>query len=532
MGVLTDNSQIMSYLFEKFSLDPDKFELKKEGKLVSLEPQVFLLLKLLVENSDRMISKDEIIREIWDGKFVTDASISNRIKFARIAVGDDGKSQNIIRTVHGQGFRFVAEVFNMLSESAAKPALPIGVVPTDAPENPVKNEKPSIVVLPFQVLGGSEACRVLADAVPHDLIQALSRLRWLFVIARGSAFRFRSTVQDPLVVGKSLGVKYLLAGSIEDIGTRFIITTELSDAGTGGVIWAERFEANLDDIHQVRAGIASKVTSSFEVYIPLNEAGNARLSISENLDSWSNFHLGLQHMYRFTQNDNEKATGYFQRAVAKDPRFSRAHAGLSFTSFQSAFLKYSDPQKTLRDARQFAERAVELDPFDPFANFTMGRYFMLQGNLESSVTWLDRAISLNPNYSQGLYSHAFTDLLSGQTTLSLPHLEKAISLSPLDPLAYAMLAARSLSYAIDGEYELAAESGQKAARLPGAHFLIDMIALIALSLNQDQEKAQFCADNIRIRRPDADQGRFFASFPFSDPEIKNKLAGALARYGF
>lgn len=238
-------------------------------------------------------------------------------------------------------------------------------------------------------------------------------------------------------------------------------------------------------------------------------------------------------MYRFTKKDNEKASGYFERAIGQDPRFARAHAGLSFTSFQNAFLKYSDRQdESLQDARSFAERAVELDPIDPFANFTMGRFFMLQGDLERSTDWLDRAITLNPNYSQGHYSHAFTDLLSGQTKHSLPHVEKALALSPLDPFVYAMLAARSLSFVIDGEYELAAESGEKAARAPGAHFIIDMIALIAFSLNKDTKKAQFWADNIRVRRPGANQDLFFASFPFSNNEIKQTISNALAHYGF
>ena len=527
----------MKYHFENYSIDPDKFELKKCEELVAVEPQVFKLLKLLVENRDRMISKDEIVKEVWNDRSITDASISNRIKLARVAVGDDGNKQDIIRTVHGQGFRFVAKV--SIEATKIEPKLRAQVIlptePTDIefPENQARNKKPSIAVLPFQFLGDADSNRFLADAIPHDLIQALSRLRWLFVIARGSAFRFRTAVHDPLIVGKTLRVNYLLSGSVENLGSKLNITIELSDTRTAGVIWGDQFISTQDDVHQVRADIISKIASTLEVYIPLNEARNARLSVSENLDSWSNFHLGLQHMYRFTKKDNEKASGYFERAIVQDPRFARAHAGLSFTSFQNAFLKYSDRQdESLQDARRFAERAVELDPIDPFANFTIGRYFMLQGDLERSTDWLDRAITLNPNYSQGHYSHAFTDLLSGQTKHSLPHVEKALALSPLDPFVYAMLAARSLSFVIDGEYELAAESGEKAARSPGAHFIIDMIALIAFSLNKDTKKAQFWADNISVRRPGANQDLFFASFPFSNNEIKQTISDALAHYGF
>lgn len=256
----------MKYHFENYTIDPDKFELKTCEKLVAVEPQVFKLLKLLIENRDRMISKDEIVKEVWNDRSITDASISNRIKLARVAVGDDGNKQNIIRTVHGQGFRFVAKV--SIEATEVEPKLRAQVILPTEPENPknqTRNKKPSIAVLPFQFLGDADSNRFLADAIPHDLIQALSRLRWLFVIARGSAFRFRTAVHDPLIVGKTLGVNYLLSGSVENLGSKLNITIELSDARTAGVIWGDQFISKKDDVHQVRADIISKIASTLEV---------------------------------------------------------------------------------------------------------------------------------------------------------------------------------------------------------------------------------------------------------------------------
>lgn len=528
----------MKYLFGNFSLDPEKFELKEHGELVAIEPQVFMLLSLLVENRNRLVSKDEIIATVWNDGIVSDASIANRIKLARAALGDDGTRQKSIRTIHGQGFRFVAKTTSVATEQdpghEVQTAGSVKPLRIDSPvEEHTQNKKPSIVVLPFRFLGPPDPKRILTEAIPHDLIQALSRLRWIFVIARGSAFRFRTEDHDPQAVGKALGVRYLLAGSVENHGNRLVISTELSDTRTGGVIWGEQFTAAQDDVHRIRMEIVAKVVSSLEVYIPLNEALDARLCVSENLDSWSNYHLGLQHMYRFTKNDNEKAAHYFSQAAEQDPGFARAHAGLSFTSFQSAFLRYSNRQKEdMLDARRFAERSIELDSLDPFANSTMGRALMLQGDLESSAHWLENSITLSPNYSQGYYSSAFSDMLAGKTDTSLPHFEMALALSPLDPFVYAMHAGRSLSFVIDGDYQRAAEVGEKAARTPGAHYIVDMITLIALSLNRDQEKAQIWADRIRTRRPDASQALFFASFPFSNSGIKDKISEGLGRYGF
>jgi TolB-like protein/Flp pilus assembly protein TadD len=528
----------MQYHFDAYRLDPDTFELKKQGRLVPVEPQVFHLLKLLIENRDRMVSKDQIIETVWGGRAISDTSIANRIKLARAAVGDDGKRQQKIRTVHGRGFRFVAEVeasppsreteCAMTATGTIENTSGAPSAETGAPDN-----RPSIAILPFQFLGTPGPKSILAEAIPYDLIQALSRLRWLFVIARGSSFRLHSLNHDPVATGRALGVRYGLIGTVECDGPRLVVTTELSDTQTGGIIWSERFVSAQADAHQIRQDIVAKVVSSLEVYIPLNEAAHARLAVSENLDAWANYHLGLQHMYRFTRSENAKATAHFELAIKQDPEFSRAHAGLSFTHFQTAFLNYDGHQSdALLQSRRSAERSMELDPVDPFANYTMGRSALLQGELENSVAWLDRAITLNPNYSQGYYSHAFASLLSGRTDSSLGNVDTALSLSPLDPLVYAMLAARALSLVIDEDYDSAVKAAEQAARAPGAHFLIDMIAVIAFSLNRDEERARYWADHVRKRRPDACQALFFASFPFSSGAIKRRIAGALALYGF
>ena len=520
----------MEYLFNSFTFNTEKFELRADGDLVKLEPQVFLLLKLLIENRDRMISKDEIINEIWGGRIVTDASIASRIKFARAAIDDNGSAQHSIRTIHGQGFRFTANVTLNVEQAAT---VVKDLSPASPSEEAIQSTKPSIAVLPFQFLGVLSPATTLSDAIPHDLIQAFSRLRWLFVIARGSAFRFRSPDPDVREIGKALNVRYVLSGSVEMQGQFLTITVELSDAGNGGVVWGQRFTSNFDAVHEIREEIVSKVVAALEVHIPINEANSARLNVSENLDAWSNYHLGLRHMYRFTMEDNSKATRLFEKATAQDPQFARAYAGLSFTSFQSAFMKYKDgSEDAALDARRFAERSIEIDPLDPFSNLTMGRSYWLQEDLERSTDWLGRSIALSPNYSHGHYSHAFIDIMSARPENAVMHVETAFELSPLDPFLYAMFGIRALSNVIEGDYKSAAEWAEKAARAPGAHFLIAMIAVAANSLAGYQERAQFWVDDIRSRRPDANQQHFFASFPFSSAEVRRKISDELRIYGF
>jgi TolB-like protein len=226
-------------------------------------------------------------------------------------------------------------------------------------------------VLPFRLIGPAGAYPAIADALPHELITELSRLRWLFVTARGSSFRLRGSDVDICEIGRLLDVRYCLSGTAEIVNASLIVTVELVDTRDGRLIWAEHFAGSIDDVHRIREDIRSRIVAALEIQIPLHEAALARLTVSDNLDAWSSYHLGLQHMYRFNRKDNAAATALFQKAIARDPNFARAHAGLSFVHFQTAFMRYSDDLDTeIAQARRFAVRGLELDPMDPFVNFS------------------------------------------------------------------------------------------------------------------------------------------------------------------
>ncbi len=510
----------MLYLFDGFELDRSKIELRGKGAVIPVEPQVFALLHLLVENRDRLVSRDEIIEKVWDGRAVSDSALDSRIKSLRRALGDDGKTQRLVRTVHGQGFRFVADV-------SVAPTAQAAAAPTD----PVAAARPSIAVLPFRLIGTAERYAAVAEALPDELIAELSRLRWLFVIARGSSFRFRSETADPALVGKVLGVRYCLSGTVELSDTRLVVTVELVDTRDGGVVWADRLSSAIDGIHETRAEIVTRVTSALELQIPLHEARAARLVAPEGLDAWSAYHLGLQHMFRFHRSDNAVAGELFARAVAADPRFARAHAGLSFVHFQNAFLGYTpDPAAEADEARRAAERSVELDPLDPFANLTMGRSYWLAGDLDTSLGWLERATVLSPSYAQGIYARAWTHALSGRGGAGKTDADQAMALSPVDPLHYAMAATRALSHIVCAEDGDAADWAEKAAREPGAHVFIAVIAVAAHVLNGDRHRAAAWAANVRQRATGISAASFFRSFPFADPRTKRRIARALSAF--
>jgi TolB-like protein/Flp pilus assembly protein TadD len=519
----------MIYRFDHFELDMSRFELREHGATRPVEPQVLALLALLLEHRDRLVSRDEIFEKLWDGRVVTDSTLTSRIKSARQALGDSGKTQQFIKTIPRKGFRFVADV-KVIHELSKPPASGSA----DKPEaESAASQRPSIAVLPFRSLCDAGRYATLADGLSHELITELARLRWLFVIARGSSFRFREPDTDVREVGRLLGVRYCLGGSVEISGQKLFVTTELVDTRTAEVVWSEQYAGYVDDVHAVRAEIKSTLLAALEIRIPMHEAAAARLISSDNLDAWSAYHLGLQHLYRFNKQDNVAAATLFNRAIDQDAGFARAHAGLSFVHFQTAFMRQTeDIAGEIALSRSSAQRGIDIDPLDPFVNFTMGRSYWLETDLETARSWLERATSLCPNYAQGMYALAWTNTISGAELDGREQIDQAMRLSPLDPLYYAMLGARGFTHIARGEYETAVEWTERAARTPGAHVFMALLAAVSQALAGNTARAMTLASEVRERRPLLNSVDFFRGYPVTAEPMRSKIAQALQWLGF
>jgi TolB-like protein len=525
----------LRYRFDAFQLDTDQFQLRRNGEPVHVEPLVFDLLKLFVENAGALIDRDRMTAEVWGGRIVSDATLSTAIKSARRILGETGKAQFLIETVRSRGFRFTAAVS---AEGVTGPAPPPSPPPPE--DDPVEPQQataadgaPSLAVLPFTRLDDGTLHAGFEDAVPHDVILGLSRLRSLSVIARASSFRFRGPDADMAAVGRALRVRYCVTGTLEIVGNRLAAGVELAEARSGRVIWAERFAGQVDDVHLIRSEIVSGIVAALENQIALHEAILAQAKAPESLDAWQAFHLGVKRMHDYTRAGNEAAEALFQRAAMLAPGFARAHAGLSFTHFQNAFMGYVPDRRVAIDgARRTAERGLELDPLDPFVNLTMGRSFWLSQDLDRAMPWLERATSLSPSYAQALYSQAMIETMSGRFAPGLANVGRAMELSPLDPLLYAMRAAKALSYSTGGEDGAAARWADAAARTPRAHVIIVMIAAATQAIAGDAQRARHWAKVARERAPEASQRLFFEGLPVQHPQTRRRLSLALAELGF
>ena len=247
----------MRYRFGDCELDPRRRELYRGGAVAAVEPQVFDLLLYLIQHRERVISKDELISTVWQGRMVSESALFNRINAVRSAIGDTGQQQRLIKTLPRKGIRFSGEV---REEDVPGPALAKG-------SGLALPDRPSLAVLPFTNLSGDPDQEYFADGISEDLITGLARIRWLFVSARNSAFVYKHRAVDVKQVSRELGVRYVLEGSVRRSGNRLRVSAQLVDATTGGHHWAERYDRKLGDIFSVQDAITSSVAAAIEPHL-------------------------------------------------------------------------------------------------------------------------------------------------------------------------------------------------------------------------------------------------------------------------
>ncbi len=487
----------MIYQFGDYELDASRFELRHRGRAQAVEPQVYALLLYLIQNRDRLVTRDDLNRAIWNGRIVAASTVNSRIKAARHAVGDDGKSQSRIRTFPRMGYRFVAEV------TALRPNRSVSVDARSDVDRIVAAgdkldeleltlpDRPSVAVLPFRMADARAASGLLADGLTRDIISQLGRARWLFVAARGSTFQFRVGPYDPRDIGRALGVRYVVQGDIHILGNRVGVYATLADAATGVELWADHFECKVQEVVEIQQRIAEDIVGLVEAEIEQAERERSLLRAPEGLDAWSAYHRGCWHMYRFTPKDFDQAEHFFRRSLELDPKAPRAYAGLSFIHWQRAFLELTRDRTTQeRLALDLAYQSLAADPRDPLGHWALGRAYLLQNDLDQAVDELDVSVAINPSSAVGQYSLAYVLMQLGDTTRSLDTNGKARRLSPYDAMTFAMYACRAANLKFLGRYDEAAEFATRAARQPNTHYHVVAIAAVCNVLADRREAAK------------------------------------------
>lgn len=341
----------------------------------------------------------------------------------------------------------------------------------------------SIAVMPFvDRSAATDARGGAADALAHDVITRLAKLRSLFVIAQGTVFSLHERRIGAEEAGRMLNVDYVVSGSVRRDDKRLTVMVELAETRTARIVWAETFNHKLDDAFLVLDEVGNRIVASIANEIETLERNRAILRPPNSLDAWEAHHRGLWHMYRFNKADNDRAQHFFETAVRLDPTFARAYAGLSFTHFQNAFQRWTKREPEIDRAFEAAGQSLMVDDRDPAAHWAMGRALWLRGRHQQSVVELEQAVDLSPNFAMGHYTLAFVHSQDGDPNAAISYSDHSRHLSPFDPLLFGILGARAMALVRLGRFDEAADWGVKAAARPNAHAHIHAIAAFSLAL--------------------------------------------------
>ena len=382
-------------------------------------------------------------------------------------------------------------------------AMPDAVESGDALPLP---DKPSIAVLPFNNMSGDPEQDYFADGICEDLITALSKIRWFFVIARNSSFTYKGQAVEVTQVARELGVRYVIEGSVRKAGNRVRITAQLIDATSGRHVWAERYDRDLADIFDLQDEMTQTIAGAVEPELSAAERERAARKAPDNLDAWETFQRGLWHLWHFSKNDFADAQRILRRAQELDPGFATAYAYESYCHFLDTILGFSEaPEESLSAALSLAKKALAVDDKDPMAYFALGRVYSLRGKHDASVSELETAIALNPSFAQAYHGLGSVLLFSGRLEEAAEALDQAMRLSPRDPVMWGTLSYRSMTCTLLRQFEEAAAWARRAVQEPraakGGYWAYAVLASALGNLGQTAEAREALDEALR-RKPD------------------------------
>ncbi|MCP4186983.1 MAG: hypothetical protein GY763_05200 [Gammaproteobacteria bacterium] len=437
----------MIYRFEDFELDTGNFELTRNGQKLTLEPKVFDLLSYLVSSQKRMVTREELFEYLWPRQIVTDASLSNQIKEARKALGDNGKRQAFIKTVHGRGFQFLSPVSREIVPDSGE-EIAIATIKL------LRNACPTIVVLPFQNLSSDPEQTFFCEGMSEDIITELSRFRDLRVVARHSAFQFDGVTENiEELVGK-LNADYAIEGSVRKLGNAVRINVLLIDLSSGAHAWGDKFDLGIDEIFAAQDQIVETAVSTIAGQVRKIETEHALARKTSNYSAYEHLLRGLHHHKTFwpDKDDSRLAHDEFCKAVTIDPNFARAHAW-KVCSMSAVRGEYT--RGIWEEYVDLTLKALELDDTEDEVHRILASCYHALGNLDLSEHHGLLSVHLNPNNADVIARNAYRFACLGLIDQAEAMIDRAISINPLHPGWYWLN--RGMVAYCAGNYETAIE---------------------------------------------------------------------------
>ncbi len=535
----------MRFRFGEHVLDVARRELLRGSEPVGVEPQVFDLLVHLVENRDRVVTKDDLIASVWGGRIVSESTLTSRINAARRAVGDSGQEQRLIRTVARKGVRFVGSV--QREDTTPLPAPPpaaVSAAAAPAPQRPTRADgrerlepgfplpdRPAIAVLPFTNMSGDPEQEYFSDGISEDIIAALSKLRWFFVIARNSSFIYKGQAVLIRQIANELGVRYVVEGSVRKASGRVRITVQLNDAATGSQIWSERYDRDLADVFAVQDEITAAIVASIEPQLYAAENVRARRKTPDNLDAWELVMRALSHYWRVTREDSAIAHELLEQAIAIDPHYGQALGLLAASHTFTAYMGWTDLAPSFARAKAAAAAAVRADSEDAWAQLALGCVHGLARRLDDALAQFELAVELNPSFAVAQGYRGIVLNACGRYDEALAAAERALRLSPRDPFSAIYCAVAASAQFGSRNYAEAMRIARDAIRQRGDFVSPHRCLVTAAGMSGAEQAAAAALAELRRVQPNVSLAWLASHIPIRDPAAMEHYLEGFRRAG-
>jgi TolB-like protein len=444
------------FAFGPFILDMQRGKLIREGQPIGVSSKGLRLLEALLGSPGRVLTKTELMRAAWGDTAIEESNLSVQIAALRKQLGPTGDGGNWITTIPRVGYRFALPA-QVTTEGIANAGSP-----------PIEREhRPSIVVLPFANLSGEKEHEYLADGITEDIITALTRFRWFFVIGRNSSFAYKGKSLDAKQLSQELGVRYLLEGSLRKSGQHIRISAQLVDATSGNHIWAERYDLELTELFAIQDAIAERVAGAIEPELLRTEGAHAVVARhTGNMTAWDLVRRGTWHFHQVTRENHPKARELFRQACSLDPELPEAHLWLGRVSAGLVAYGWSDnPIADLQEGVEAALKAVQLDERNPYSHYALAMVSVYSDRFEQSIGAARKAIEISPLLALGHLVLGMGLLFSGRATEAIASLEYGLRLSPYDPQNFVWFNLLALARLFSGRAEAALEAAARALQV-------------------------------------------------------------------
>jgi TolB-like protein len=475
------------FAFGQFVLDTQRGKLFREGRPVPVSSKGLRLLEAFLASSGRVLTKTELIQAAWANAAIEESNLSVQIAALRKQLGPTPDGGEWITTVPRVGYRFVGlPVHDLAGAGDTSKTSPAG-----------RERRPWIAVLPFADLSGEKEEEYLADGITEDIITALTRFRWLFVIARNSSFAYKYKSLDAKQIAQELGVKDLIEGSVRKSGQQIRISAQLVEATSGRHIWAERYDLELTEVFAIQDEIAERVAGAIEPELLRTEGAQAAARHTGNMTAWDLVRRGTWHFHQVTLENHLKARELFRQASKLDPELPEAHLWLGRVSAGMVAYGWSDnPVSDLQEGTEAALKAVQLDERNPYTHYALAIVSVYAGQFEQSISAARKAIEISPSFALGHLVLGLAFLFSGHASEAIAPLEYGLRLSPYDPQNFVWFNILALARLFSGRVEAGLEAAARALQVrPNWRTSLEVLVCCYAALGK-WEEARRCAQQM------------------------------------